>query len=601
MKKRNFFLGLSMLFLLASCGGGNTIHDDNNHDDDITDDVTTDGEDNSFDELVTHDEEVEIPETYKEYVSGAITEAGNYYLKGDYDTVDITTKNIEVFIFLDGVNITSSTSYAFGSSKAITLHLVLLNDSVNTISNDVLDTNAFHVKGNVYISGKGTLNITSKQKNGLKVSKDLFVYEGVTLNVTGYNHAITARSIVSKGASISVISETKDGLQLECDSDITAYTKDQGFAYLKDTKFTSDTYGDGIQADTYVYISGGEYDITTHGEFVPYSTTNMSTYGLERDDFKYVKSGSDYKRVAADEIRQLSSSYYALANSVKGIKVGPIEVDTDNDDVDDLTVTTGEYEVYIAHLASLTINSFDDCVHTNYGKTTVDSANLILSTYDDGLHADYDLLVNNSSISVNKSYEGLEGATITINGANTNIIANSEDDGINAASDLSSTNTITINDGYIRVFASGDGLDANTALYLNGGTVIVEGPGRQNGSLDSDNIYFNSGTIFACSTNGMTERMSATQYTFVYSGSTIAANTKVSVVDSNNNALFSYTLKQSCSQIIFSHKDMKKGQSYKVVAGSTTLATITMTSTLVTSGSSSGGGPGGGGHGPGGW
>lgn len=612
MKKRHLLLTLAATFLLAGCtlntnsSAGEEITnivDNNNHDTDVTDDVTDDGDDNEFDNVETTEENIEAPSSYTELKGETISEAGEYYLKGDYSSINITAKKgTELYIFLDGVNINSSSGIAFGSEKQVILHLVLLNGSSNTIVNDFEDTNAFHVKGNVYISGNGTLNITSKQKNGLKVSKDLFVYEGVTLNVIGYNHAIAARSLTTNGATINVTSQTKDGIQLECDSDVTEYTSEQGFAYLVDTKVTADTYGDGIQADTFVYISGGEYNITTHGEFVSYSSTNMSEYNLSTDDFKYVKSGNTYKRVAKDEIRSLNSSYYALKNSVKGIKAGAIELDTDNDDVDDVTITTGDYRIYIAHLAKLNINSTDDCIHTNYGDVTIENANLELETYDDGLHADYDLLINNASINITNSYEGLEGANVTVNGENTNIVSVSQDDGINAASDLVSTNIIKINDGYIRVFASGDGLDANTALYLNGGTVIVEGPGSGNGSLDAKQIYFNGGAILACSTSGMTERISAKQNTFVWQGSTISSGSKISVVDSNNNALFSYTLKQSCNQIVFSHPDLALNQSYKIVSGSTVLATITMSSSLVTSGNGNQGNTGGhGGPGGPGW
>ena len=612
MKKTNILFVLAAAFLLSGClargnnssgstsssviaTNGDSLSGDNNLDTDITDNVTEDGDDNDFDTVDVGEENVETPESYDSFSDNKITAAGNYYLKGNYSAISITAaKNSVVYVFLDGATISSSEGVAFGSEKQIVLHLVLLNNSENTITNDYEDTNAFHVKGNVLISGSGTLNLESKQKSGLKVSKDLYVYSGVTINSKGYNHAITARSITASGATLNVTSETKDGLQAEVDSDVTAYTSSQGFIHLIDTNVTADTYGDGIQADTYVYISGGVYNITTHGEFISYSTTNMTTYELETSDFKYIKSGQDYKRVAKDEIRNLSSAYYALKTSVKGIKAGAIEVDGND--------ISGDYKIYIAHLATVNISSYDDCVHTNLGDVTVDSANLELSTYDDGLHADYNLVVNNASIGVSKSYEGLEGANVTINGENTNLVLYSEDDGINAASDSVSTNNLTINDGYLRVYASGDGLDANTALYLNGGTVIVEGPGSGNGSLDADQIYFNGGIVMAYSTSGMTEKMSAKQYTFVYQGSNIAYGTLVGVVDSSGNTLYSYTLKQSCNQIIFSHPSMAANQTYKIMAGSNTLASITMSSTLVTSGVSSGGpGGGGGGHGPGGW
>lgn len=602
MKKIKLLLVLSTSFLLMGCSlpinqntsSSDNITDTNNYDEDPTDDVINDGEDNTYDEVVVPEENIEIPSSYDSFEGNTIKEAGKYYLSGSYSSIEITaSKGSELFVFLNGVEISNNEGIAFSSSKQIILHLVLLNNSLNTINNNFLDANSFHVKGNVLISGSGTLNITSSQKNGLKVSKDLYVYDGVTLNVTGANHAISARSIISKGASINVVSDTKDGLQLECDSDVTEFTKEQGFAYLIDTKFTAKTHGDGIQADTYIYISGGEYKITTYGEFVSYSTQNMKDYLLSTDDFKYVKSGNDYKRVAKDEIRTLDSSYYALKDSVKGIKAGVIEYDTDDDDIDDVSVTTGDYEIYIAHLAKITIDSTDDCIHANYGKVNIDNSNLDLNTYNDGVHADYDLKLNSVSIGISKSYEGLEGANVVIDGEDTNIVTNSHDDGINAASDLVSKTNITINDGYLRVYASGDGLDANTSLNINGGTVIVEGPGSGNGSLDSDSIKFNGGIVFACSTNGMRESMTANQYTFVYQGSSMAANTLIKVVDETNTPLFSYTLKQSCNQLIFSHPGMEANATYRIFVGSNSVASITMTSKLVTYGSG-----GGGGHGP---
>ena len=601
MKKNKLLCLAASAILLMGCSTSSkvSINSDNNYDSDPISNITSSGEENDYDSQYTESSEIEVPEEFDDVEEGIIPAAGNYYLEGDYSKISITaSKGSVIYIYLNGINVSSSEGIAFGSEKQVTLYLVLLNNTVNTIINDFADTNAFHVKGEVHISGEGTLNITSKQKSGLKVSKDLFISgDKLTLNVNGANHAITARSVTVDGSTINVKSSSKDGIQAEVDSDVTEFTKEQGFVYLVNANVTAETYGDAIQADTFVYISGGDYDLVTHGVFVNYTSENVSTYGLTTDDFKFVKSGSTYKRVAKDEIRTLNSSYYALSTSVKGIKVGEISYDTNDDDIDDVSVTTGYYDIYIAHTANIKINSTDDCIHTNYGDVTIDSSNLELDTYDDGVHADYDLNINNASIQINSSYEGLEGASVYVDGENTNIVSNSQDDGINAASDLVSTNNVYIKNGYLRVYASGDGLDANTALYLQGGTVIVEGPGSGNGSLDADKIYFQGGVVFACSTSGMTEQMTATQNTFVYQGSTMSAGQKISVVDSNSNALFSYTLKQSVNQIIFSHKDLAIGSSYKIVAGTSVIATINMTSSLTKVGSSSGGPGGSGGHG----
>lgn len=576
---------------LASCSVKQVIEDmfapstTNNYDSDPVVEIETDTSSTEYDKEI-EEEKVETPDEYTGENVTSITTSGNYSFEGEINAIDIK-KNLEVYLFFNGVTINSTSGIALGTGKDCKVHIVLQNGSNNTIINDVEDENAVHIKGDLFISGHGTLNIESKQKNGLKVTKDINVSgENVILNVTGANHAVAGRSITVNKSVVNVVSKAKDGFQLECDA--TEFTKEEGYAYFVDAKVTADTQGDGIQAGSYVYISGGEMDITTHGEFISYSAANMSTYGLETDDFKFIKSGSTYKRVAKDEIHSLSSKYYAFMQSVKGIKVGAIEDSSGND------ITTGDYEISIAHLAKVTINSYDDCIHTNYGKVTLESCNLELDSMDDGIHADYDLSVNNSSIKITSSYEGLEGANVSISGENTNIVSYSSDDGINAASDLTNQTTITINAGYLRIYANGDGVDANTALYFKGGTTIVEGPGSGNGSLDADKIYFQGGIVFACSTSGMTESMTATQCTFAYQGSTMATNKIISITDSSSNPLFSYTLKQSCNQLIFSHPNMQVGSSYNIMSDSSKIATISMTSTLTKVGVS-GGGPGGGG------
>ena len=560
----------------------------NNYDTDPVETITNDTSSTSYDKNI-EEEEVVTPENYDGENTTSITGGRNYYFQGEIAPITIK-KNLEVYLFFDGVTISSDSAKAIDGKDGTKVHIVIQNGSKNTISNNCAK-NALSVNGDLYLSGDGTLDIESKQQKGIKTDGDIYVSgESLTLNVAGAEHAISGRSITVSNSSVNVTSK-EDGFHLKCDDNTTQFTNEQGFAYLANANITADTYGDGIQAASYVYISGGETTVTTHGEFVSYSSTNMTTYGLETDDFKFVKSGSSYKRVAKDEIRYLSSSYYALTQSVKGIKAGAIEDSSGND------ITTGDYEISIAHLANVTINSSDDCIHTNYGKVTLDSCNLTLNSMDDGIHADYDLVVSNASIHITSSYEGLEGANVTINGENTNIISYSSDDGINAASDLESQTNITINDGYLRIYANGDGVDANTALYFKGGTTIVEGPGSGNGSLDSDKIYFQGGIVFACSTSGMTESMTATQCTFAYQGSTMATNKLISITDSSNNSLFSYTLKQSCNQLIFSHPNMQVGSSYNIMSDSSKITTISMTSTLTKVGIS-GGGPGGGG-GPG--
>lgn len=599
MKKHSSTI-LSLIFvslLLASCGttkrrvkrNSNAEHDSDPIVSITNDETSQTAEDQEHQQTIDDEQSHVVPtEDERETVENGttISSAGNYTLKGDYDYVEITApSSSEVYIYLDGATINSSTGIALSNkNKGVIVHLVVINGSTNSIINDFADKNALHIKGNLFISGNGTLNVESKQKSAIKVSETLTI-SGVTVNATSSKHAITAETIVASGCTLNCSATDGDGIQTEYEAE--TFSSAKGYVYLKNVNLTINGKGDGIQASTYIDIYGGTINISLTGTFVPYS--EKATYELTDDDYKW---NSQYKRIASDSNTSYSSRY-ALTSSVKALKAGPIKNSGGED------VTSGDYAITLRGLSTITLSSTDDAVHSNYGKVSIESVNLTITTSDDAIHADYNTIINNASIVVNDSYEGIEGQNITIDGENTNIVVNSQDDGINAASDYGTSYVCTINNGYVRCKAGGDGLDANTTLNINGGTVIVEGPGSGNGSLDADRININGGIVFACSNNGMLENMTATQPTFIYSGSSLAANSLISVTDAadDDNALFTYTLKLSCTQIIFSAPGMSVGKTYTIFNGETEVVDINMTSSLTKIGSS-GGGPGGG---PGGW
>ena len=232
---------------LASCSVKQVIEDmfapstTNNYDSDPVVEIETDTSSTEYDKEI-EEEKVETPDEYTGENVTSITASGNYSFEGEINAIDIK-KNLEVYLFFNGVTINSTSGIALGTGKDCKVHIVLQNGSNNTIINDVEDENAIHIKGDLFISGHGTLNIESKQKNGLKVTKDINVSgENVILNVTGANHAIAGRSITVNKSVVNVVSKAKDGFQLECDA--TEFTKEEGYAYFVDAKVTADTQGD---------------------------------------------------------------------------------------------------------------------------------------------------------------------------------------------------------------------------------------------------------------------------------------------------------------------------------------------------------------------
>lgn len=479
-----------------------------------------------------------------------ITSAGDYILSGEYSSgIVINVGNNETtHIFLNNATITNNSGIAIeNKNKKSTVILTVIGS--NSITNSGDDVNAIHVKGTLNINGSGTLNITSNSKSGIKVSKVLSIVDTNVNIVSAQNHGITARTIIAEDCNINIDYCTKDGLQAECDEETQAFTTEEGYVSLKNVNYSCSSLGDGIQADTFVCIDGGVYNIETTATFVAKTSANMSEYGLVSDDFKYVASGTGYKRIASDSTT--SATRYAMIQSTKGIKAGEIEYE--DEDGNEISVTDGDYYVIIKS-GTLNINSDDDAIHSNYGNITINDGTFTINTLDDGVTADNLLTINGGSFDIQSCYEGMEGAYVEITNGTINIV--SEDDGINAASDDTSISEhIIISGGNITVNASGDGIDSNGSILIEGDDtkVIVHGPtnGADAGLYADKGIVINGGYVFASSTLGMVETPSTNSEQYILSfaqSSSISKGTNITITDSSGEAIFTVATEKLASR-----------------------------------------------------
>lgn len=544
------------------------------------DDLSGNTSNDDFEEVVPTDEVVQI------------SESGTYYFKDEYSGIYIAKAGLKLHFIFDGVTISNDNGVAINGTDYKKTELVItLNDgTVNTVTNDGEDVNAIHVKGSLSINGNGTLNVTSLSKSAIKASKTIQIVDS-TLNLNAANHGVTAAAVVAANCTVNVTAAGKDGINAECDG-ATAFTTDDGYVSLTNVNYTCDVSGDGIQADTVVYINGGNYNIKTNGTFVQKTNQNMTDYGMTADDFKYIKSNNTYKRIASDETgRYNSSQLYGLAQGCKGIKVGEIE------DADGNPITEGDYLIVIVD-GTFNVNSTDDAIHTNSGDVLIEGGEFTLSTYDDAITSDVLTKITGGNITITASYEGIEGAYVEISGGTIDLIAS--DDGINAASDDAGiVEHIIISGGNITVDASGDGIDSNGSILISGGTVIVYGPtSGSDAGLDADRgIVINGGTVFASSTLGMVETPSTNSEQYIVSyahQSTITAGSTVTLCDNDGNALVSVTVKKNCQSIIISSPDLKKGNTYSIYGGETQMKSFTISSIITSIGSQGSGFPGGG-------
>lgn len=552
-----------------------------------------------------------LPDTYTTISDeeASITEAGSYYLTGSGTTsilLALTTAG-NVHLYLDGATLSGASKAIESDSSDLTsqLTITLLNSSTNTISTT---KNSMDLTCDLVINGSGTLAITSSGKSTIKTSKACYVGAvTLTLNAQGYEdgHGISAETIYAKSATINVQDCGKDGLHAEiADAGLTSYVNSAGFVYLDTVTFTYVGEGDGIQADSFLYIKDGSYNITTSAHFVAYGSDEATEYEItDSDDFKYTYSNGTYTKVES-EMRGVSGTY-AMANSVKGFKVG--EIDQEDDDGNSTDISSQYYEIAIDG-GTFTFDTDDDCIHTNLGSLVLTDANITASTLDQPLSSDGPLTINDSTVNITDCYEGIQGSSIHINGDSTNISINASDDAINASTDYLEEDTtfyriqLNINAGYVKAVGGGDGLDSNGCININGGTVYVEGASSGAESpIDSAEatensqdygVYVYGGTLLATGSSEMLEspRDSSTQNILVYGAtSAFSAGTVISVQDSSGSTLISYTCTNGGAAIILSSPDFVLNSTYSIYLNGTKATDVTLTSLITTSGNVSAG------------
>lgn len=519
-----------------------------------------------------------------------ITSAGSYILTGAYAGITVNVGDGEtVHLFLNNATISEGAGIAISNTnKKSTLIITACENTENEVASKGDDVNAIHVKGTLKINGTGTIKVSAK-KNGIKVSKGLSIADS-TLNVTAENHALSARFIEAENAKINVLSAGKDALNAECDDETQEFTLDEGYVSLKSSKVFASVSGDGIQADTFVYITGGSVDIKTSATFVSYGAESMATYNLSEDDFRYIKSGDTYKKI--DDVAT-KGARYAMIQSAKGIKCGEIKYEIDGTEY---VVTKNTNYFIVIDGARVKINSSDDAIHTNSGNVLIKSGTLDLTTLDDGIHADELVKIDGGEITVNGSYEGIEGAYVEIGGGTIYITAS--DDGINAASDDESVNEhIIISGGTITVDASGDGIDSNGTIYVTGGTLIVYGPttGADTG-LDADGgILIDGGNVFVASSKEMLEipASNSKSNVLVYGANTVPAGSEIILTNADGGEMARITLKKQAQAIILSTPELATNGTYSLYADENLLASFSVTETITAIGVRSNGRQGG--------
>lgn len=386
--------------------------------------------------------------------SVTIDKEGTYILSGtisDGQIVVDVEESEKVFLVLDGVDVTSSSSAALYLMEADKVFVVLAEGSTNklTTTGEFVNEDDTNIDGTIFSKsdisflGTGSLEIYSEYGHGI-VGKDDVVFIDGTYIISAGSHGINANdSIRIANADFTIVSG-KDGMKAENEDDY-----EKGYIYIADGKFNIESEEDAISSSSMIQIDGGEFSIYSGGGFV--EVLNDITVG----------EGAGNTQKVTD----------TLENSMKCIKACNIEING----------------------GDMYISSYEDALHADCDMT-INGGKIHILSGDDAVHAENNLTINDVELVIEEAYEGIEACYIYLNGGA--IEVNVYDDAINATE---SYGLLHITGGEIYLSSVGDGLDSNGDLTIEGGTIVIDCDpiySGGDGSVDvSGEVTYTGGTI----------------------------------------------------------------------------------------------------------
>lgn len=455
------------------------------------------------------------------------------------------------------------------------------------------------------------------------------------VKVTAVNNAVKGNNAVDiESGNIIAISAKGDGIKTS-NSNISNKGNQKGIVTI--TGGNIDVYAacDGIDAAYVVDISGdGNLNIytDTYSEYSEEVTSSGSSSGTSTS-----RNSSANKTASANTVSYVAASD-TIANAPGGFGGGnapdmsngnaphmngssdrnktggdrpgmPGDFNESGNSSGQSYSTKGikaESEINISGF-TINISSTDDGIHANSdsgvletgedgkGTIVINGGSITISSGDDGIHADKQLDVNDGYINVVTSYEGLEAITINLNGGKIYVYAT--DDGINACTGDGKTSPIVnVTGGYIDVTtASGDtdGIDSNGNYVQTGGFVLVKSgssSGNVSGSIDVDGtVTITGGTCVAL--GGVCETPVNSVNAYVLSSVSFSSG-RYSLKNSSDDEVISFTVDGSFINGWICSDTLVTGTSYTLYRGSDSIADWTQESG--TMGASGTGGFGGG-------
>lgn len=533
-----------------------------------------------------------------------ISAAGTYVISGSSSNCQIfvdASDTDKIQLVLNNASISCPGNPAIFAAKADKVFITLADGTANSVEDGAdyaasgNEDGAIFSKCDLTINGTGALTVRGNYKHGI-VSKDDLTIAGGSISVTAVKNGLSGKDCVKITSSEIKVESGGDGIRSDNDSNAA-----KGYIYIKDGDIQISAVADGIQAETALIIDGGMLDLVTGG-----GSANASYTGNGRPNLGWgVGDGmpNGYAPAHPDAgggrhggfdngnpppNGNLPAPPDGAVQSPDGT-AAPAPAIINSDDASDTNEESSAKGLkaksnMVISGGSINIDSLDDSIHGDEN-VTIEGGDITLSSGGRGIHADGDMVVNGGDIEVKKSYEGLEGTSVTINAGG--IAINSFDDGINSAGGTDPTDNgfpgrdsanadedcyIKICGGYIWIDADGDGIDSNGDFFVEGGTLLVCGPTSEgNGAIDYEGeALISGGAVIAVGSVGMAQGFSKSseQLSINCRFNTVQPEGQaITIFDGSGKLVMSFVPASAYQSVVVSVPALNKGQTYTFYVG----------------------------------
>ncbi|WP_312101810.1 carbohydrate-binding domain-containing protein [Lachnoclostridium sp.] len=418
----------------------------------------------------------------------------------------------------------------------------MLTDGLADHDRKLSDPNAtIYCSSDLTMNGAGSLVINATYQNAISSKGVLKIVEG-DYEICAVGHGIIGKEAVLIDASRIKIASGRDGIRTNNDTE-----NSKGLIFINRGEFMITSEQDGIQADKYLVLQNGNYEITTGGG---------STGSVKKEN---------KEEPLLSELMEITE--YDYSRSAKGLKSG-----------EDILIGNGTF----------TLDSADDAIHSD-GSISIENGSFTIASGDDGIHADASLTIAKAKIALTSSYEGIEGSKIAIKSGSLNII--SSEDGINVSGGLNSkkenndkeedtfiegSGILSLSGGIVIVSAGGDGIDSRGLVTMTGGTLIIEGSSNDaNGAIVYNDVFeMSGGTLLAVGSSGMTMAPSITskqKSILLNLKETVEGKTVLCLLEGEDRIpVMAYLPSKSYQSVVYSSPLLLEGKSYTLSTGGST-------------------------------